>query len=255
MPRKAWEQLENESANAYAAFIVFRDMPPAQRTIRNAYLWHWHNEESYVKTNGGMEWSKGEQEPKYANGTWINWHRVYEWPKRALAWDNRLASIRDAEILKLEKDRGAVMAQRRIAFKETEFDLAQQGFEKVRQILLLPVMKEEVIKEDGQTLVIRSLDKSASSLLLAAAGLFRVSSDIGRKGLDIHDDENDTTVDEFKNVMFKAKGLLESKLPAGAFPEIPAESAVNPLEIRKPPNTDGDTDGKGYTIPPMERPA
>ncbi len=73
--RKAWQQLAGESNEAYARFLVFRDLGPA----RTVFL-------AYASSRPGA--------PKTENGPalgvpriWWENYRVFQWKHRAAAWD------------------------------------------------------------------------------------------------------------------------------------------------------------------------
>jgi hypothetical protein len=80
LPFESWEKLSNESAAAYAAFCVFRDLG-AERNIRKA-------------VDAGV--SEVEKRPKRYR-MWRNWASQYKWNKRAGDYDNYLDKLNQAE--------------------------------------------------------------------------------------------------------------------------------------------------------------
>lgn len=64
-----WEPLEHESARAYKAFTAYRDLPPRQRSIYNAYR-------GTVKKPGAL-----------APGQFNAWSSENHWVARSRAWD------------------------------------------------------------------------------------------------------------------------------------------------------------------------
>ena len=76
-----YERLPNESAKAYAAFCLYRDLPPNVRAIRTAY-----------RSQPGRE-----QANDYS-GAWLNWAATYTWIDRVRAYD--IATERAARQIK-----------------------------------------------------------------------------------------------------------------------------------------------------------
>jgi hypothetical protein len=79
----AWERLPGEPAKAYAAFRVYRDLPPSTRTV-----------ESVVGTADVTQ--KGRQLRYLA----VQW----DWRERAQAWDDECARVEDGERLEQIRD-------------------------------------------------------------------------------------------------------------------------------------------------------
>lgn len=73
---KQWNQRDNESAQAYAAFCLYLKTPPTQRTLDKAYQKHF--ERKHGQPAGKL---------KKAPGRWTAWSQKYEWPDRAQAFD------------------------------------------------------------------------------------------------------------------------------------------------------------------------
>ena len=98
-----WLRREGESAKAYAAFGLYRDMDPRERSIDAAYCAH----------------SGAERGAKGAPGYFNRWAQEHEWAARAAAYDAhreaaRLAE-RGTEEIEAFRDR-----QRKIAAAATE---------------------------------------------------------------------------------------------------------------------------------------
>ncbi len=73
-----WEQLPDESAVAYGAFLFFRESRPP-RSVLKCY----------------REWTKDPGKKK-ASGRWIAWSTQYQWRERAMAYDLHVDGIRRA---------------------------------------------------------------------------------------------------------------------------------------------------------------
>ena len=74
--REAWEQREDESPQAFAAFVRYRDMRVG-RSINSAYL-----------AATGQQKSN-----KRASGRFTEWSQRYDWKKRAEAYDAHLERL------------------------------------------------------------------------------------------------------------------------------------------------------------------
>ena len=77
-----WERQPGETAKAYAAFLLYRDLPPVDRSIVAAVAQH-----RYL---GG----------KASVRNWETWSSLYNWSERGLASDSDLASRRRERMAK-----------------------------------------------------------------------------------------------------------------------------------------------------------
>lgn len=73
--KKAWEQLDSEPDQAYASFIIYRDLPIHERSIEAAY-----NKHLSIETGS-------ESKPIKKASMWLQYSGAYGWPKRAAAYD------------------------------------------------------------------------------------------------------------------------------------------------------------------------
>ena len=80
--RKPWERQLGETAKAYAAFLLYRDLPAIDRTIVAAVVEH-------RKTGG-----------KASVRNWETWASRYNWRNRAAEHDSNLASRRRERMAK-----------------------------------------------------------------------------------------------------------------------------------------------------------
>ena len=102
--RKPWERQPGETAKAYAAFLLYRDLPAVDRSIVAAVAQH--------RKNGG----------KATERNWETWASRYNWRNRAAEHDSDLASRR-RERMEKELDRSkdnAVLLTRAFNFKIAE---------------------------------------------------------------------------------------------------------------------------------------
>ena len=81
-----WERQSGETPKAFAAFCLYRDIPPLDRSVRAAV-------ESFRKQGG-----------KTTERNWETWASRYNWRERGLASDSNLASRR-RERMEKELDR------------------------------------------------------------------------------------------------------------------------------------------------------
>ena len=106
MPFESWEQLPGESAGAFAAFRVFRDLG-AERCIRKAV-------ESALLRNG--EKDKTKHRSKYS--VWRNWCSQYRWRERAADFDRHIERLKQEELRKTIEAQGEM--HRRVTGKMLE---------------------------------------------------------------------------------------------------------------------------------------
>lgn len=79
------QRLPNESAKAYAAYVIYRELPVKNRSIDAA----WREATKQQKSN------------KRATGCWVKWSSLYQWVVRAAERDKEQERIKD-EVLKAE---------------------------------------------------------------------------------------------------------------------------------------------------------
>lgn len=75
--RKAWDQIAGETDKAYRAFMIYRNLPPEQRSIRAAWNEYSPDKEDSVSSHFAI------------------WASQNHWQERAQAWDNHLQGIKD----------------------------------------------------------------------------------------------------------------------------------------------------------------
>lgn len=137
--RQAWEQRDDESAEAFAAFKAYLEMG-AERTVVGAY-----------------RQAKGKPEAKQAAGTWNGWKDKYAWQERAEASDRRIAAVERAEEEKAFAANRRKWAMRRITIQDDAWELAELLIRKAKDVLLLPVARQRTVtseeRADGKTIV------------------------------------------------------------------------------------------------------
>jgi len=89
LPFESWEMLTGESAKAFAAFCVYRDLK-ADRNIRKAV--------------DVFEPDAAKREKKYRG--WRNWAAEYRWKERAVDYDKYHEGLKQTEIRKTIEAQG-----------------------------------------------------------------------------------------------------------------------------------------------------
>lgn len=90
-----WERLPGETEKAWIGFRIYRDLPPGQRTLPDAYM-------LYCEETRGEQ---PEERPSHAPGYFSTWSSENEWLARAAAYDRYMdARAREhSEIDHIEK--------------------------------------------------------------------------------------------------------------------------------------------------------
>lgn len=230
---REWDRRPDESPEAFLAFSIYRDCGPG-RNIRAA--WRIHAPES-----------------KTLAGSWFNWSAKFEWKNRAAVFDQYMQRKRldhQREIVESESFR---MAENQRVFRDNEVYLAEQAFRRAKEILAFPIIRDSYIQQlDGKTIVHKAT-LITPSYYFAAAALMKAASDLGRRGLNIlNDDAEGVTPDAFRRLFYKHTGEAAKDFPAGALPAPMEDSAVKPEihlpaegDARNAPATSAGGEGKG----------
>ena len=109
-----WERQPGETAKAFAAFCVYRDLPPERRSVRLAW-----------ETSTGRKAPRTSKGPR-AGSVWYHWGEDNAWVFRAGAWDSELDRRATDEITRM-----AVKAKLQ-RLKEARW-LHTQGYELLQQ--------------------------------------------------------------------------------------------------------------------------
>ncbi len=85
MARHLWEAMEGESARAFGGFEIYRQLGP-NRTVEDAWRRCW--------SRPGTRRQRGDHtSPPRVMPYFSKWAVLWEWRKRALAWDEEQAAI------------------------------------------------------------------------------------------------------------------------------------------------------------------
>lgn len=176
MEREAWDQLPDEGAKAFAAFSIYRDLPPERRSLLEVSRRFYKRPDS-----------------KRPAGRITKWSADYKWPERATMRDAWREDLRREAEAKAEQEQAEIWARRRIEAREEGYTLGLELIERAREILGMPVSKKTdqtvEISEDGETIVknitiepvgVRARD--AALIGRVALELMRVSSGLQKGG-------------------------------------------------------------------------
>jgi hypothetical protein len=90
-----WEQLPGESAKAYAAFCLYRDLGPRRSLDEASRSYHGHG--------SGADGDRPARRRR-ASGTIRRWADRWNWPARACAWDQERMRVQASEELEAVKE-------------------------------------------------------------------------------------------------------------------------------------------------------
>jgi hypothetical protein len=169
---RPWERQPDETAQAYAAFCVYRDLGQGRS-----------NDKAYRAAKG---------EPTYkgrARASWWGWSRSNRWVARAQAYDAQLQEVE----LKAREDearrKGRDWARERRQQLEQVFSLSQRLVERAGQMLGFPLA--EVKDDDGSTKIVPSGWRLRDAVALLEAGDRLGEKVVAAFGGDQEDQVND----------------------------------------------------------------
>lgn len=184
--RKDWEQQKNESAQAYSAFLIFRDIT-SDRTLIKAY-----------RLKPGFEKAQN------ASGSWKRWSVTHSWLTRAQAWDAHKTTIADLVHTEELKTFAKRSSRRRLRWKELELKASRA--------------------------VLRAVIKRAKSEDIQGAGsAIESASKVARRALSMPVEVETSTPQKFNELFFATDGQLETAMPDGSLPEMPADVLERPI--------------------------
>lgn len=181
----SWLRLPDESEEAYAAFLIYRDLGIIRSVLK-----------AYRQKSGKIT-------AKQAPGQWNKWAKDYRWRARARDYDNYLASQRQAGIDRVARSEGGEWERRRSQQVCDDYDLARQLLKQAKLIASFPLTRQETMK-DGKAMIIQPVEpkhlRDASAIARDATAM--VWEAIGR-GLGASEDESgdDPGLAEMKEVI------------------------------------------------------
>jgi hypothetical protein len=152
----AWDRLPGESALWYRRFTRYRLMGPSRSVSRTK----------------NDEWeAKGQKRSGKTPGqAWYNAYNRDRWEERAQAWDGYI----------LEQEEIA-WKERRTAIREREHELVEQLFQKVEEMLMFPVARQETqTEQQGGRIVNVTIIEPADWKLRDITALLETASKVGR---------------------------------------------------------------------------
>lgn len=173
MPTNPWDRRPDESEEAFAAFLIYRDMGRSRSLDAVGR-----------GTKGGQ---KGDKRTK--TGRLARWSANHAWVARAQAWDDYLQSRRQVGIERAVTDEAEKWERRRQRQIRDDLELALLFRRRARELARFPTAM--VTSEDGRTVVMpispRDL-KDAASIAKDAHALAWAAID---KALPPDDDDFD----------------------------------------------------------------
>src|SRR5947209_6528288 len=103
------------------------------------------------------------------------WSSKFDWRRRALAWDQHLATIQAESREKQARQKAELWETRREEQREADYQLRQALTKKTHQVLALPSV-ERIVDAAGRTTT-----RPARSVIPAIPALVRASIDLGRE--------------------------------------------------------------------------
>jgi hypothetical protein len=146
----SWEQaLPDETPKAWAAFCSYRDLPPEERGVDQAYR-DQCAQSAELKGTGGRK--KG---TRRAPRHWWNWARRFDWLERAQEYDKHRAESRREKVKELEQEAAVDWFEKRQKLLEEIWDAEVLAVQRAKTILSLPVIETEVKDtKDGKVKVV-----------------------------------------------------------------------------------------------------
>lgn len=135
----SWDQLPNEPKEAFAAFVVYRDLGPTRGVV-----------EAYRQ-------SRGKPGAKQATGTWNGWAKRYRWAPRAAAWDAKIDKTKTEAAVKVAAQQGKRWQETRDEDAKKLHDVGWALITQATYLIRYPVEKK-TISQDGKTIVYEAAD-------------------------------------------------------------------------------------------------
>ena len=164
---RPWDRQKGETDKAFLAFTFFRNIPRAQRSVRESWRRYWE-----AKTGScGFD--------ARAPGHWDAWSRKWKWIERANLYDDHLRAVEDKKRIEAIGEDAKVWAQRRLDQRQVEWELAELLADRARKMLAFPLQQQTTLK-DGKTVVINPVRWAARDIATFASLLGK----LGRQAVD-----------------------------------------------------------------------
>jgi hypothetical protein len=133
--RSPWAQQLGETAESFAALVVYRDLGPARNLAEAQRL--------MAKLQKGRKRATGKRD---VSGCMKRWSRRWKWPDRALAWDAMLEGERTAAVVAAIHKEGQKWAARWEEFREKAWLRSEALGETLDQLVARPLMSVQTTK-------------------------------------------------------------------------------------------------------------
>jgi hypothetical protein len=158
-----WEQQDSESAKAFAAFKVYRDLLPSKRSLA-----------------GSWEAQKGVKKGTNLPGHFKRWYYNFEWASRARSYDLYHRQLEEEARAEAQRETAKKWAERVEEQREDEWDLRTKLVGKANLMLAFP-LSETKIEEgvDGQEVHIHPAQwrfRDVATLLLTISKVGRLAT-------------------------------------------------------------------------------
>jgi hypothetical protein len=161
MPKKAFDQQKNESAQAYQSAKLYFEMG-ADRSI----------EEVSQKLAKSVPFLK-------------RLSSAHNWVERARAYDEYLAAIQQEEAEKREREQANVWVTRRAQIREEGFKNAELLIERAKEMLLHPLTEQTTETKDKDGKIIITIIKPAGWRARDAAMFLKIANELQRLSADM----------------------------------------------------------------------
>jgi hypothetical protein len=133
--RPIWAQQEGETAESFAAFVVYRDLGPA-RSLAKAQRLKGKPQKDPKRATG----------KRGASGCMKRWSRRWNWGDRATAWDAMLEATRTTAVVAAVRKDGQKWAARYEVFREDTWEQLQGVVVTIKQLIARPVVRVQTVK-------------------------------------------------------------------------------------------------------------
>lgn len=163
---KPWHRLTAETHAAWAAFRVYLDLEPSERTTANAYR-IYHNKPAAASNDVAK--------------TFNGWASKYDWIRRAAEYDKWMSAEADRAVMRAMQKYENELADKKKHINDRALDVAELFFKRAEEIAKLPITKKtvETTDSDGRPLTIK-FEPIKGIKLTDAARLVEVGDKIAR---------------------------------------------------------------------------
>lgn len=162
--RPPWEKMPDEPIKQFNCFHLYLMQGPT-RTFLAAY-----NHYNQMKHEGSGKVSPYKYR-RAVSHSWLDWSVVYDWKARAEAWDTQN-----------REDEEATWRQRRRAFQDRAFAMAEKMLDRAEKMLAMPLTKTQQ-EHNGQTIIVMPARWSFDTVPRMVAAAESISKHV--EGMDL----------------------------------------------------------------------